>query len=461
MSVEQKVQDAGSTSVTAQADGVTVHERTLREPFARHREEASASAPSDVHAAAAHGTSGTPTALPHLEQIQRLFGRHDVRRVRAYVGGPAAEAARAMGAQAFAIGDRVAFAELPDLHTAAHEAAHVVQQRAGVVLKGGVGESGDVYERHADAVADLVVRGESAEPLLDTMASGVGGGPAGVQRKIVIGGKDYDPGPDLPGVQRRYGKDMVEALTTMYNGGKAPPEFDYATQGELMTELTLRNNAIEGVHEANSNDNNLRYARPTDDPEGHLDPRFWDQQGFYLFTLLPGANPADAVRSIFHGRDNVLECNSAMVAIQYLSMLEAMGEQRFNEKFANGGLVISPHHVPMPDGSPHPLHAQGMIKEVIITRARDLIPGDWVYFRNFLDYGEKHPGGFWTGEHALYLGDGKFQGFGTEALTEAEMDQLLVDNYNRGLPPAQHKDLADVPGLLRYVYRPVASKMVN
>jgi hypothetical protein len=36
-----------------------------------------------------------------------------------------------------------------------------------------------------------------------------------------------------------------------------------------------------------------------------------------------------------------------------------------------------------------------------------------------------------------------------------------VDNYNRGLPPAQQKNLADVPGLLRDVYRPVASKMVN
>jgi hypothetical protein len=43
----------------------------------------------------------------------------------------------------------------------------VVQQRAGVSLKGGVGEEGDPYERHADAVADAVVSGRSAEALLD------------------------------------------------------------------------------------------------------------------------------------------------------------------------------------------------------------------------------------------------------------------------------------------------------
>jgi hypothetical protein len=89
-----------------------------------------------------------------------------------------------MGAQAFATGDKVAFGGAPDLHTAAHEAAHVVQQRDGVQLAGGVGRDGDEHERHADAVADRVVKGQSAEALLDA-APGRGGGRggAGVQRK--------------------------------------------------------------------------------------------------------------------------------------------------------------------------------------------------------------------------------------------------------------------------------------
>jgi hypothetical protein len=47
-----------------------------------------------------------------------------------------------------------------------------VQQRAGVHLQGGVGKAGDPHEQHADAVADKVVRGESAEPLLDRYAGG-------------------------------------------------------------------------------------------------------------------------------------------------------------------------------------------------------------------------------------------------------------------------------------------------
>jgi hypothetical protein len=72
-----------------------------------------------------------------------------------------------MGAAAFTTGNHVAFAGSPDLRTAAHEAAHVVQQRGGVQLSGGVGAVGDRYEQHADAVAGLVVQGRSAERLLD------------------------------------------------------------------------------------------------------------------------------------------------------------------------------------------------------------------------------------------------------------------------------------------------------
>ena len=75
----------------------------------------------------------------------------------------------------------MAFASSPSLHTAAHEAAHVVQQRGGVQLKGSVGESGDAHEQHANAVADAVVQGKSAEALLDAYASGAGS--PGVQRK--------------------------------------------------------------------------------------------------------------------------------------------------------------------------------------------------------------------------------------------------------------------------------------
>lgn len=143
----------------------------------------------EMHALADQGMSGTGGALPYRDTIQRAFGAgHDVSGIKAHVGGPATGAAQAMGAQAYAKGSDVAFAQAPSLHTAAHEAAHVVQQRAGVHLKGGVGQVGDAYEQHADAVADTVVRGDSASGLLDSFTGGGSAGATasgGVQHKAL------------------------------------------------------------------------------------------------------------------------------------------------------------------------------------------------------------------------------------------------------------------------------------
>lgn len=108
-----------------------------------------------VQEAAGRGISTPAVSLPHADRIQASFGsHHDVSGIVAHVGGGSAGACQDMGASAFAAGNHVAFAGDPDLHTAAHEAAHVLQQLRGVSLYGGVGEAGDAYERQADEVAD-------------------------------------------------------------------------------------------------------------------------------------------------------------------------------------------------------------------------------------------------------------------------------------------------------------------
>jgi hypothetical protein len=135
---------------------------------------ASDARPSDraVHAAAERGTATPATTLPFRDSIQRVFGHHDISGVQAHVGSEASAATGAMGATAYATGNHVVLGKSPDLFTAAHEAAHVVQQRGGVQLRGGVGESGDRYERHANDVAALVIQGKSAERLLDEYTGG-------------------------------------------------------------------------------------------------------------------------------------------------------------------------------------------------------------------------------------------------------------------------------------------------
>jgi len=167
--------------------------------------------PAQVHAAAARGTATPATRLPHADQIQRAFGRHDISGIQAHVGGEATESARDMGAQAYAMGDHVVLAPGADLHTVAHEAAHVVQQRGGVHLKGGVGAVGDRYEQHADAVADLVVSGRSAEAMLDQHAPAGGAQAAGavpVQRWV-------QPGEDAAANRLKDQIDGIEASATV------------------------------------------------------------------------------------------------------------------------------------------------------------------------------------------------------------------------------------------------------
>ena len=124
------------------------------------------SSESKIQQVAAAGFRGSAASLPHLNQIQQSFGV-DLSGVQAYVGGDAAAACQRMGAQAYASGNQIAFKEQPSLELAAHEAAHVVQQASGKVqLAGGVGQVGDEYENHADAVAAKVAAGQRVKGLL-------------------------------------------------------------------------------------------------------------------------------------------------------------------------------------------------------------------------------------------------------------------------------------------------------
>jgi len=169
-----------SSASSAPAPG----KRTLTEALPAVQRRATGPASDQVHEAAARGVDTPATTLPHAARIQAAFGpRHDVSGIQAHVGGAATDATAAMGASAYATGAHAVFGAAPDLHTAAHEAAHVVQQRHGVSLYGGVGQTGDAYEQHADAVADRVVAGHSAADLLDGFSGGSGPAASGVQRR--------------------------------------------------------------------------------------------------------------------------------------------------------------------------------------------------------------------------------------------------------------------------------------
>ncbi|MBL8622436.1 MAG: DUF4157 domain-containing protein [Myxococcales bacterium] len=127
----------------------------------------------DAEAAVARAASGSGAPLP--TQVRRQFEGAlgaDLSGVRVHTGGASAEAAQAVGAKAYTVGDDIHFAAgryQPDdpfgLHLLAHEVAHTVQQSGGAPRrqhKLEVSTPHDAAEHEADRAADAMVRGETA-----------------------------------------------------------------------------------------------------------------------------------------------------------------------------------------------------------------------------------------------------------------------------------------------------------
>ncbi len=181
-----------------------------------------------VRQAAMAGIRAPSTPLPFAERIQRSFGGFDLHGVRAHLGGEAPASARSLGARAYTIADHVVFAGRPDLFTAAHEAAHVVQQRAGARPAGGIDRPGDSHERNADAVAEQVVAGRPAERLLAPFAER----PDGIRPA---------PHPPLSGapVQRKVGLE-IESLIPVHEAEDQGPGKPVIANRRIATYESLR-----------------------------------------------------------------------------------------------------------------------------------------------------------------------------------------------------------------------------
>ncbi len=177
-----------------------------------HLKPASAGAGRPDDAIAAEGMRGAPSALPHRGAMERAFGV-GLGGVKAHTGPEARQASAQMGAEAYAVGNSVAFASPnPTQHTVAHELAHVFQQGGvggveGVQKKGG--RTRDAMEDEADAVADRVASGGSAADIIPagTAARAVQRKPSEEKQKAEATAKVTKK---LPQVQARTASQMMK-----------------------------------------------------------------------------------------------------------------------------------------------------------------------------------------------------------------------------------------------------------
>ena len=140
------------------------------------------------------GVEGPAGDYPFRAQIEGAFGR-ELTGLRSHRGDRTTEAADALHATAYQVGSEVAFGGEPTLWTAAHEAAHYVQRQGGAQAFGAVSHASDPLELEASAVADRVVRGESAVDLLTGYETGAAAFGGAVLREEKDEDEEHDKAP--------------------------------------------------------------------------------------------------------------------------------------------------------------------------------------------------------------------------------------------------------------------------
>ena len=177
-----------------------------------------------AHSIAAAGLQGPGRPLTHQDTLQQAFGHHDITGMREHTGPGARSALYRLDAEGFSSTGRIAFEGRPDLYTQAHEAAHGVQQAAlggSMKLEGGIGAAGDRYECHADKVADAVVAGRDAQPILDRLApqsTAVAAGFVNAGAPVQMADDPTKEKEDLAagkGKKKKTGKPSQEEITAM------------------------------------------------------------------------------------------------------------------------------------------------------------------------------------------------------------------------------------------------------
>ena len=177
----QRGQDVTSNRQNTGSLEAGIGKQTLVGSVQRKEAGPGPSDPSEVGRLAAGGL-GSGGALPHRDQLERGYGV-DLGGVKAHTGAGAAQANQAIGAQAYTMGSDIAFATpSPSVQLAAHEVAHVIQQKAGAGPASGVGQEGDAFEQEADAASETVARGGKSDLASRYAPSG---GTGAVQAKSV------------------------------------------------------------------------------------------------------------------------------------------------------------------------------------------------------------------------------------------------------------------------------------
>jgi hypothetical protein len=143
------------------------------------------------------------------------------------------------------------------------------------------------------------------------------------------------------------------------------------------------------------------------------------------------------------------ECYGTLQLAILHSAAVVLGPERFNDRFPDGRLVFGTLNnwtdLSVVEFMPPQQQRYASLGHKI-GRA-NMVPGDWVYMKNWDDYEKRVPGGYWTGENAIYMGrydyilggrpdykdawrTQRFTGLGAEDMSETKLKLKLRLHYH-------------------------------
>ena len=196
---------------------------------------------------------------------------------------------------------------------------------------------------------------------------------------------------------------------------------------------------------------------------GFADPVHFKKTGTYSWVLQDGANAAQAIRSFLNLDEKatvIAECQTAAQAINYHTLLDIVGEKKFNAYFGGADpakrLRIQMHmsknpiedfykentlnfneaEMAMLDGAGAASNEAGA-DWISAVNQRPAEPGGFYFIANDDHYIKRHRDGVFMGENAFYYGRDEenggqqvFGGLGMEAKTEYQLLQSMAREFN-------------------------------
>jgi protein-glutamine gamma-glutamyltransferase len=191
---------------------------------------------------------------------------------------------------------------------------------------------------------------------------------------------------------------------------KSPVLHSYESLHELLFDIQLRENIISAAKKLF--ESGVEFS-PFNTSK--FNPEIWTKTK-YGYLLDPAIPASEAIKDIYkNSKEYAFECTTAIVVIFYYAVLNTISTSYFNTLFQR--LLVWDWNYDRD-------------LSIITKVGRDFIPGDVVYFYN-PDFA--HP--VWTGENAVYLGNGQYFGHGigmktAEGMIEA-LNTLRVENATK------------------------------